>query len=93
MLLLGAWSATPAFLPGHDHGGRRQSPLGAHQPSCGNVFGTPVVPAFNPQDAGTKPGPRGRTAFDVCCFDSYGCLEVNLDVPKPEVLEARDSLE
>lgn len=30
---------------------------------------------------------------ELCCFDSYGCLELNLEVPKPEILEARDSLE
>lgn len=38
--------------------------LGAYQSSCGNVSGRPAVPAFNPQDAGIKAGPRERTAFD-----------------------------
>lgn len=58
-----AWSGTQAVFPGHDHGSWRQILLGAHQPSYGNVSGRPAVPAFNPQDAGIKAGPRERTAF------------------------------
>lgn len=58
------WSGSQAVFPGHYHGSWRQILPGAHQPSCGNVSGRPVVPAFNPQDAGIKAGPRERTAFN-----------------------------